>query len=560
VKRDLRRLEAETFDLAVIGGGVYGLAIARDAAQRGLSVALLEKGDLAGATSANSLKIVHGGLRYIQHADLRRMRESIRERRSLLATAPHLVRPLPCLMPTTGHGMRGPWTMRAALAVNDILSLDRNGTSDPARRLPRSRVLSPRECRELCPDGLPERFNGGALWHDAQMVDSDRLGICLAHAAWEEGAALANHVAARGLLVAANRVAGVMAEDLVTGSRLTVRARMTVNAAGPWMDEVLALPGGPGARRGHPLSIAMNLVLRRPLVSACALALSSPVLSRDPHVKLGGATRLLFLTPWRDACIVGTTHLPYQGPAASLTLEATQVETFLDEINRAYPSAGLTLDDVGLVHSGLLPAVPSPADGTVVLEKHYRLVDHHRENGIPGLMSVLGVKWTTARDVAERAVNLAFRLLGHRPPPSRTALVPLPGGDIDGWDAFLETAETMNRSEGLPPGLARRLAARYGTVWRRLPAHARGAPDLLQEVAPGAGVTGVEILHAVREEMALTLADVVRRRTDLGTAGLPDAPALEATAGLVARELGWDDHRREREVQGVLEIYRLPAS
>jgi glycerol-3-phosphate dehydrogenase len=559
VNRDLQRLETETFDLAIIGGGVHGLAIARDAAQRGLSVALMEKGDLAAATSGNSLKIVHGGLRYIQHADLRRMRESIRERRSLLAIAPHLVRPLPCLMPTTGHGMRGPWVMRAALAVNDLLSLDRNASADPARRLPRSRVLSRRACREICPDGLPEQFNGGALWHDAQMIDSDRLGISLARAACEEGAALANYVAARGLLMVANRVAGVMAEDLVTGSRLTVRARLTVNAAGPWMDEVLSLPGGPRPQRGQPLSIAMNLVLRRPLVSACALALSSPVLSRDPHVKLGGDSRLIFLTPWRQGCIVGTTHLPYKGPADSLVIDVRPVETFLEEINRAYPSAGLTLDDVRLVHSGLLPAVSSPAADAVVLEKHYRLVDHARENGVPGLMSVLGVKWTTARDVAERAVNLAFRLLGHRPPPARTALVPLPGGDIEEWDSFLETAEAASRPEGLPPGLARRLATRYGTLWRRLRSHARDTPELLQEVASGAGVTGVEVLHAVREEMALTLADVVRRRTDLGTAGPPEPAALEATARLVAREMDWDDHRRERETQAVLEIYRLPA-
>jgi glycerol-3-phosphate dehydrogenase len=560
MNRDLQRLEAETFDLLVVGGGIYGLATARDAAQRGLSVALLEKDDFSAATSGNSLKIIHGGLRYLQHADLKRMRESIRERRALLATAPHLVHPLACLMPTVGHGVRSRPVMAAALLLNELISLDRNATRDPARRLRRSRILSPSACRDLSPDWLPSGCTGGALWYDAQMTDSDRLALGLALSAWEEGAAVVNHLPVRGLLTAGDRVAGVLAEDRESGARLTVRARLTVNATGPWSAEFLALDRRTCQPTDRPLSLAMNVVLRRPLVARCALAVAKPVNARDPQVRFDGGTGLLFLTPWQGCCIVGTTHLAYDGTASAFRLAARDVEAFLEEVNRAYPPARLTADDVALVHAGLMPVAPAPrAGGDIVVAKRYRIIDHGRSDARPGLVSVVGVKWTTARDVAEKVVDLAFRLLGHQPPPARSASTPLPGGDIDDMARFLGSAEADGKEAGLAPASARRLAERYGTRWRALLAHAHGRPELLAEVAPGAGVLGIEILHAVRQEMARTLADVVRRRSDLGTAGRPAPAALTAVGRLVAAELGWDDHRLRRENDEVARLYDLPA-
>jgi len=193
MRRDLPRMAEGQYDVLLIGGGVQGLAIARDAASRGLSVALVERDDFGAGNSGNSQKIVHGGLRYLQHADLRRMRESIRERRILLATAPHLVQPLGFLLPTRGRGLRGRLAMSAALALNDMIGFDRNATRDPARRLPRSRVLSVQEAGSLAPQALPDGSTGAALWYDAQMLDSERLLLAIAKAAHDAGAALANH-------------------------------------------------------------------------------------------------------------------------------------------------------------------------------------------------------------------------------------------------------------------------------------------------------------------------------------------------------------------------------
>ena len=220
MKRDLKKLANEEYDLLIVGGGIYGVTLAWDAVLRGLKVAIIEKGDFASGTSSNSLKIIHGGLRYLQHADFARMRESIIERRILLRIAPHLISPMPCVMPTSGHAVKGPEVMRIGLMMNDIFSADRNWGLDPAKRLPAGKIISKSKMLDIMPFYQQDKLNGGALWYDAHMPNSERLLLSFLRSATEKGVAAAKYLFAENLILNNGRVSGVKAKDLKSSIKL----------------------------------------------------------------------------------------------------------------------------------------------------------------------------------------------------------------------------------------------------------------------------------------------------------------------------------------------------
>ncbi len=312
--RDLKRLGEGSHDLLVIGGGIQGACAAWDATTRGLSVALVDRGDFGAATSANSLRIIHGGFRYLQSADFRRLREAAVERSILLRIAPHLVRPLPVLVPIYGHGWHGREAFAVALRLADLAGLDRNRHLAPARRIPRGRLLSRAQCLARFGGFDPRGLTGGALWYDAQAVDSERLTLAYVLSAAEAGAAVANYVRAERLLTEGGAVRGARVLDVPTGERFDIRARMVLNAAGPWADELAATARG-AAPAGAPaprLARALNLVTR-PLCEAVAVGIRSRAgPDRDP---VGGGDRFLFLAPWRGRTLVGTWYRPFAGRA-----------------------------------------------------------------------------------------------------------------------------------------------------------------------------------------------------------------------------------------------------
>ncbi len=480
MRRDLPALADREHDLVVVGGGIYGVAAAWDAAQRGLAVALVEREDFGAGVSWNSMKTIHGGLRYLQGADFARLRESVRERRALLRIAPELVRPLPFLVPTYGHGRTGREALALALAVNDRISHDRNDGLPETHHISPGRILSRREALERLP-GLPQRgLSGAGLWSDAQVASSERLTLAFVHAAAQAGALVANHVEAVGFLKAAGRVAGVRLRDALDGRELEARARVVLNCAGPGVDALLAEAGI--RRRPPPPLRAWNLVFaRRPGVPFAVGA------RREG--------RFLFLVPWRDRTIVGTAYADMATPPAEVA-----IADFREEALRAFPWAGLEGAPVVLVHEGLVPS----RRGAGGLSTRPRLHDHQAEDGVAGLVTVQGVKYTTARGVAEKAVDLVFRRLGRPEPPCRTMETPLP------------------RAQGL------------------------------------AGTLEAQTLEAIREEMAVTLADAVLRRLDLGSAGPPPGPDLDRVARTMAATLGWDAER-ERDERAAL-AKRYPAA
>jgi len=483
--RDLPRLAEREFDALVVGGGIYGLTIAYDAAQRGLSVALIDRGDFGAATSFNHLKTIHGGLRYLQSADVRRMRESILERRAFARIAPRWVAPLAFAMPTGVSLTRNPMAMRAALAIDAFVGRDRNKGVDPARHLPAGRIVAGTECRDLF-DGAIRPVASAAVWYDYQTTDGDRLTLAFAKAAAAHGAVLANYTEATGPLKSGARFAGVNARDTLTGQTFEVRARILVNAGGPWG---ATLFDRAGVRTSWPLLKAMNLVTSRPARKAALVGATR-------------AGRALVLLPWRGRTLVGTSESSDARQPDDQGARREEVDAFLADVNATFPALGLKAGELTLVHRGIVPA--AVANGQLSLLGQSRIIDHGRSGGtLPELISIVGVKYTTARVVAERTVDLVLQKISRPASPCRTGDTILPGAGLDDRDA------------------------------------------------------SDPIGHAVGEEMAHSLIDVVVRRTGLGALGYPGDDVAGNIAGRMQKLMDWSDDKTRAELSALKSFYAI---
>ncbi len=557
MKRDLDAQTRSEYDVLIVGGGIYGAATAWEAASRGLRTALVEKADFCSATSANSLKIIHGGFRYLQHADLRRVRESAQERRILMRIAPHLVHPLPVLVPAYGHGLKGREALTLALKLNDLLTSGRGALEDPQKQIPPGRMLSARDCLGLAPGLEREGLTGGALFSDALAHNPERLVLAYLQAAGEAGADLANYAQVTGFLQRGGRVSGARVVDRLSGDEYEVRARLVINTAGPWVGQVNGLLAGHAPAAGHGLAKAINLVLRRPLFST-ETAVGIP--GRNGYEDSGALARrrksYLFVVPWRGVSMVGTMYRPFaaspqQWSAAGPWVDEEEVAEFLRLINEAYPAAKLTLEDVSYVHVGLLPADGGP--GPVRLDRRYRIIDH-RQEGIDGLLSVVGVKFTTARRVAQETLDLVFRRWEMDGSPSVSAGRPLPGGEISRFAEFLYDVIQAEPCH-LEPDQVRDLVYNYGSIYTEVLQFFDTRDSGAAALAPKQALLRAQARYAAGEEMAVKLSDFVFRRAGLGTAGHPGEAILEEAARYLGDELGWDSARKNQELDEVRAVF-----
>lgn len=504
-------------------------------------MALIDKGDFGAATSFNSLKTVHGGLRSLQRGNLREVREFIRERRAVLRIAPHLVEPLRFLVPTYAAPMRSRLVMGPALALYDLVARDRNEGLDPARRLEASRLTTRSETLALFP-GLAERpITGGASWSEGQILNSDRLLLAFVQSAARAGASVANYVGAGGFLRSGAHIVGVSARDELTGSALDIRARITVNAAGAWaagLAQGLFRAGAPPVL--GRMSRAFNLVTRLP-APACALG-----------DQVDG--RFLFRVPWRGVTVFGTLHLVHEGDPGQVPLTRNELESFLRDLNRAFPGLGASVEDVTLIHRGLLP-MEDVRHGEVQLVKRSQIRDH-RDDGVDGLVSVVGVRYTTARHTAQQVLDTVASMLGQTLRPSLSATTALAGGDIGDIGGLI--ADASRASAFVPASSLARMARAYGTGYRDVLSLVERDPALATPLGARCPVTRAEVIHGARQEMGPRLADVVLRRTEAGSAGHPGRDALGAAAALLAQEFGWDASRTASEVDAVERLYGIP--
>jgi len=520
-ERSLARLEREEFDLAVIGGGINGAAIARDAAMRGLRVALVERGDFAGGTSSRSSKLIHGGFRYLPQGQLRLVYSALRERELLRRrTAPHLVHPVRFLFPLYKGRGYGRFTLGVGLSLYDLFAR----VSRPERH----ETLSAARVREMEPALARHGLRGGATYYDA-WGDDARLTLENALDASLHGAAVANRTAAEGFSKSSGRLRAAALRDCLAGRSFELRARVFVNAAGPWVDEVRRLddPAVPPCVR---LTKGVHLVLPR-----TALPVSDWMALSD------AAARIVFVMLHERYVIVGTTDTDYHADAGAVAADEGDLEYLLGVLGESLPGMKLTREDVAssfaglraLVLDGQGSRVPSAVSREeVILES------------ASGLLTVAGGKLTTHREIAEKLVTRLTRKLDHPTTGCATAVTPLPGarfGDASGADC-----EAL---DALPRTTRETLATRYGTR-AALPARLAAADRVLAaSIATGCPVVGAEVIHAVRNEMALTLADfMVRRIGAVWRWPMEAGAAAPAVARLMAAELRWDQLRCGREL------------
>lgn len=385
---------SESYDLIIIGGGIYGVMLSLEAARRGLRALLLERDDFGGATSFNHLRILHGGFRYLQTMDLRRFRDSVAERKWFLKTFPGIVKPLPCIMPLYGNGLHRPFVLRIALWINDILSYKRNNGVCPNMRLRHGRVIDANQTRKIFPLIDTKGLQGAAVWYDACMPDSQRLLMEILRWSCEYGTTALNYVEACQLLKSKVGVAGVMAMDRESGESLEYKASVVVNAAGPWCRRLAAC-----FHRDEPAlfksSIAWNVILERDALSDHAVAVSPK--------KPGG--RIYFLLPWKRKLLAGTGHASWFGREEGPMPSTEMIQEFLHDLNLAVPSLEVSQKDILHIFAGLLPATQF---GSVALTGREVILNHANHGGPQGLYSISGVKFTTSRLVAEKTLKRIF--------------------------------------------------------------------------------------------------------------------------------------------------------
>ncbi|HEY8346015.1 MAG TPA: glycerol-3-phosphate dehydrogenase/oxidase [Symbiobacteriaceae bacterium] len=526
----LDRMEREQFDLLVVGGGITGCTLARDATLRGLQVALVEKEDFGYGTSSRSSKLVHGGLRYLAQGDIRVTRESAVERKVLRRIAPHLVHPLSWYIPM----YKGEHTafIRTGLILFDQLA---GNTEDEKHR-----VLKPEDILAVAP-GLRGPVTGGFVYGE-YITEDARLTMEHALDAALRGAAVANHVRLTAIRRQGDRVVGAEVEDTLTGRKISIDARVVVNATGPWAEKIMLEQN---FKTPKPMLISKGIHL---LFSASRIPIEGAVYLKGFEGREGFAIRR-----W-DYVYVGTTDVPYDGPIDRPLADRAALEHVLKMAQECFPEAGLTEADILCTWAGVRPLILEPGKSARETSRHdevWKIAD--------GLLTVAGGKLTTARRMAARIMDQVARELGRSLGDNRrTAEELLPNAHLDGQDfesCRAELAAALER-RGVAPEAVRRITWMYGTAIRELLRYGDEDPAWLAPLGPGVPAIRGEVRLAVEREMALTLEDFMDRRAallifspDHGLAGVEEA------ARVMGDLLGWDEAERNRQV----EAYRMLA-
>lgn len=519
------RLE-QLFDVVVIGGGSNGVAVARDAALRGLKVALFEKVDFGYGTVSRSTRLIHGGLRYLELFDFGLVREGLREREILLRTAPHLVRPLAFFTPVYDHTRVGVPKLRVGMWLYDLLSYDKS--------IPNHTFLTAEQAKAAEPLLNPDGLRGAFIYYDGFVPMPERLCLEAAVQAAQHGAVVANHAKAVGLAREGD-VFALTVEDLLTGESHRVRARAVINATGPWADELnreLLGPTDPGLRRTKGIHVLV------------------PRLSDRAVVMLAESDgRLFFAVPWREFSFIGTTDTDFDGDLDKVTAEEDEVGYLLRETKRVFPEA--RLDKVYFATAGVRPLVRDPrAKSEGQVSRKHRIL-HHDRLGNPGYFSVLGGKITNMRSVAEETVDAVVRWLGVDARPCATRTEMFPGAAGADMDRFRERFIAQHEARGWSRDVLDNLVDLYGAAAEQVLETAGEDAWLTRRITDDAPDIWAQLVYGVRREWVYTTADFLLRRTVLG---LSPGMAVEA-APEVARRLGAALGRTEAEIAADLEQY-----
>ena len=551
------------FDLIVVGAGINGAGIARDAAMRGLKVLLLDKGDISDGTTQWATRLIHGGLRYLEYYEVHLVRESLAEREKLLHIAPHLVKPLRFVVPIYDRSKRGPGLIRLGMIGYDVLSFDKS--------VPNHKMLSRDEALERYPGLNPEGLLGAATYYDGQVEYAERIAVENAISAREHGAVVITHAEVRHLLFeepgngGLPRVSGVEFEDKLNGGVYKAHSTVTVNVAGPWVDQVLSGAGSFGIDDAPEGETGEREQMIGGTKGSHLIVDPFPGAPQDAlYVEARKDGRPYFIVPWNGRYLIGTTDFRYKEDLDYVSADDDEIDYLIEETNAVVPTANLTREDVLFTYSGVRPLPWKPEGSESSITRAHVVYDHATggsaaggrltvEGAGPkadGLVSIVGGKLTTYRNLARQTVNVAFKKLGREAPKSRTDKVPLPGGAVADFAAF---AADFKATSGLTDELSERLLRLYGARAPEVLEEAGDDPSLRVSLSPDpaveTGLMGCEVLYAFRREMAETLADALLRRTMVGLGPNVALDVDEAAAKVAVDHLGWTEDRAREEVE-----------
>ena len=546
-------IESRKFDMIVIGAGINGAGIARDGAMRGLRVLLLDKGDLSSGTTQWATRLIHGGLRYLEHYEFGLVRESLRDREAILHVAPHLVHPLGFMVPIYDRSKRGPLLVRLGMTLYDVLSYDKS--------MDNHKMFNRQKAREREPGLNPDGLKAAAFYYDAQVEYAERIAVENAVSARDHGATVITYANVERLLIEGNDVRGVEFRDVLNGDqRYTVRAPVTVNVAGPWVDEVLAeiQKSGTGENSGRFMGGTKGSHL---IVDPFPGAPKGEAL----YIEARKDGRPYFIVPWNGRYLIGTTDLRYDGNLDYVSATEDEIQYLLDETNYVIPSANLTREDVLFTYSGVRPLPYNPEGSEGGVTRSHVVYDHSEGESaaggkiktdmtempqVGGLLSIIGGKLTTYLNLSRQTTDAVFKKLGRKGPKSTSRKVPLPGGATSDFAAY---AAGFKAATDIPGVVADRLLKLYGVraaeVWRVAGDDPELSTPLSSNVSVETALIGAEVIWAFREEMAETLSDVLLRRTMAGYGPDVALDVADAAAEVAVKHLGWSGERAEREVR-----------
>ena len=520
-----------TFDLIVVGAGINGSGIARDAARRGLRVLLLDKTDIAAGTTSWSSRLIHGGLRYLEHGEVPLVYESLQEREILLRIAPHLVRPLPLTLPIYDYHKRGPWMIRAGMVAYDTLSWNKS--------LPRHRMYGEEDALVhevgLNPNGL----RAAARYYDAQVEFPERLSVENVLDAVVNGAEVRLGADVFDLIIEAGVIRGIRFRDR-DGAEHIARGSVVVNVAGPWVDTVLRDAGIEGAETPPLLGVTKGThIVVEPFPGAPADAM---------YIEAKSDGRPYFIIPWNGLYLIGTTDDRYQGDLDWVVPTEDEIAYLLSETVIAIPECGLTRESVCYAYAGLRPLPNSQGKESGITRRH---IIHDHAPALHGLVSIVGGKLTTFRNLSEQTVDAVGRILGRDLPPSTTAEVPLPGAP--GSIGVFSREFHRTRPEWLSEQSASYLIRVYGTRATGIVAMATERPELREVISPRTGAIAAIVPFAFEQEFAISLTDVIMRRGMFGYAADAGFESLDGVAAAARGGLGWSDEQIVTELAGFRE-------
>ena len=521
----LEALSSRVFDLLIIGGGIIGCGVARDAALRGLSVALVERSDFGSGTTSRSTRLIHGGLRYLELFDFELVRADMREREILLRTAPHLVKPLSFLVPIYRFRLYNRLRLRAGMLLYDLLSYDKS--------LPPHRLLSREATLEAEPALDPDGLQGASHYYDAQVAFPERLALENVLEAAALGAAARSHCQAEHFLVEAGRVRGAAVRDTLTGQSVEIRARLTINATGPWLDRQLA-DLGQGWSSLLRTTRGAHIVTRQ--ISQHAVVL----FARSDR-------RLFFVVPWFGLSLIGTTDIDDDEAPERARASGEEVAYLLEAAQRAFPGLRAIRPLYGM--AGIRALVRQEGVRAGQVSRKHAIREHVRSGGPAGLISVVGGKITAYRQIAAETVDVAARALGRRKAACSTGRRPLPGAKLGNAESVADALIGSYPQGALDDSQRASLAERYGSRALDVLTLVEQNSSLGRRLCRGSPFILAEVVYAARAEAAVTLSDVLLRRVPIGLTACQGLDCAETAAAWLRSELGWSEAQTREQVE-----------